>query len=141
MNAAIATTAPNALRVSSLLRRALLIDAIATAMVGIGMVAFSQQLAGLLHLPSALLLGAGVFMLGYAAVIGLIGRRATLPRWAVLLAIVGNFAWALACVALAFGGLLAPNTLGVAFLLVQAAIVVGFAELQFFGMKRSPLTA
>lgn len=127
----------NTLRASRLLTVALLLDAVATAATGMLMLLFATQLQALLHLPRWLMIGAGVFMLVYAVLIERLSRRSALPRWAVLGVIVGNALWAADCAVLAFAGILAPSTLGIAFLLVQAAIVFGFAELQYLGMKRS----
>lgn len=131
----------NTLHVSPLLRFALTLDAVATAVTGAALLPFADELAHLLGLPVALLVGAAAFMLVYALVLGLLRRRATLPRWAVWTIIVGNALWALDCAALAFVGGLAPTTLGVAFLLVQALAVAAFAELQYFGLRRSMAAA
>jgi hypothetical protein len=125
------------LQVSPLLRFALRLDAAATFATALPMCFASGALAGWTALPQALLFGAGLFMLGYAAVVGGLSRRATLPRWAVWTVIVGNALWALDCAALAFVGVVSPSALGVAFLLVQAVIVFAFAELQFVGLRRS----
>jgi hypothetical protein len=125
------------LHVSPLLRFALTLDAVATGITGLAMLPFAAPLAELLHLPAPLLTGAALFMLGYAAVLGWLRGRATLPRWAAWTIIVGNAMWALDCAALAFVGGLDPSTLGVAFLLTQAVVVLGFAELQYFGLRRS----
>jgi hypothetical protein len=127
----------NALHVSPLLRFALMLDAGATLATGGAMLVFAEPLHALLNLPAALMTGAGVFMLGYALVVALLSRRATLPRWAVWTIIIGNALWAIDCVALAFIGIYAPTALGIAFLLAQAAAVAGFAELQFVGLNRS----
>lgn len=131
----------NTLHVSPLLRFALTLDAVATAVTGATLLPFADELAHLLGLPVALLSGAAAFMLVYALVLGLLRRRAALPRWAVWTIIVGNALWALDCAALAFVGGLAPTTLGVAFLLVQALAVAAFAELQYFGLRRSMAAA
>jgi len=127
----------NTLRASRLLTFALLLDAGATAATGMLMLLFAAQLQVLLNLPALLMTGAGVFMLVYAVAIERLSRRSELPRWAVLTVIIGNALWAIECAVLAFAGILAPSTLGIAFLLVQAVIVFGFAELQYVGMKRS----
>ena len=131
----------NTLHVSPLLRFALTLDAVATAATGAALLPFAGQLGELLGLPTALLSGAAAFMLVYAVVLGLLRRRATLPRWAVWTIIVGNALWALDCAALAFVGGLTPTTLGVAFLLFQAVAVAAFAELQYFGLRRSTAAA
>ena len=131
----------NTLHVSSLLRFALRLDAVATAATGGAMLLFTTEMESLLHLPAVLMTYAGLFLLGYAAVIAVLSRRDTLPRWAVWTVIVGNALWATDCAALAFLGILAPSALGIGFLLMQAVVVAGFAELQYFGLRRSPLAA
>lgn len=125
------------LRVSPLLRFALTLDAAATGATGLAMLPFTRPLAALLQLPAPLLAGASVFMLAYAAVLGWLRGRDTLPRWAAWTIILGNTLWALDCAALALLGIATPSTLGVAFLLTQAVVVLGFAELQYFGLRRS----
>lgn len=125
------------LRVSPLLHLALLVDAVATCATGVGMLLFQTELAAILQLPAWLLGTAGGLMLGYALVVAWMSRRESLPRWAVWAVIIGNAVWAIECIVLAVGGLLTPSTLGVAFLLSQAVSVVVFAEMQYFGMRRS----
>ena len=128
------------LRVSSLLRFALRLDAIATAVTGALMLFFSTDLEALLQLPATLLAGAGAFCLLYAMVVWTLAQREALPRWAVWTVIVGNALWAIDCAALSFIGLVSPSTLGIGFLLMQAVVVAGFAELQYVGLRRSALT-
>jgi hypothetical protein len=127
----------NALLVSPLLRFALRLDAIATAATGAAMAGLASTLARVLHLPEPLLLGAGLFCLAYAAIIGALSLRTRLPGWAVWTVVLGNTLWAIDCALLSFAGGLSPNALGVTFLLVQALVVFGFAELQYLGLKRS----
>lgn len=127
----------NRVDVSGLLRLALAIDAVASAATGLAMSLFAIPLSIALQLPQPLLLGAGLFCLLYAVVLGFMTRQRRLPRTAVWTVVIGNLAWSSACVWLALGGLLAPNTLGIGFLLLQAAAVAGFAELQYFGLRRA----
>jgi hypothetical protein len=129
------------LQVSPLLRFALTLDAIATGLTGALLLPFTGTLAELLSLPSTLLAGAAIVMLAYAALLGWLRSRAVLPHWAVWLVIVGNALWAFDCAALALTGVVEPSTLGVAFLLGQAVVVGGFAELQYFGLRRSAAAA
>ena len=129
------------LKVSPLLRLALTLDAVATGLTGALVLPFTGALAGLLGLPPALLAGASIVMLVYAAVLGWLRSRPALPRWAVWTIIVGNAVWALDCVALALLGMVEPSTLGVVFLIAQAVVVAGFAELQYFGLRRSASVA
>lgn len=127
----------NRVDVSGLLRLALAIDAGASVVTGLAMSLSATPLSGALQLPQPLLLGAGLFCLPYAAVLALMTRRAQLPRAAVWAVVIGNLAWASGCAWLALGGLLAPNALGVGFLLLQAAAVAGIAGLQTVGLRRA----
>lgn len=126
---------------SPLLAFGLRLDAVVSAATGVAQLLFFERLATWLVLPVPLLVGSGVFMLGYAALAAWMAQRDVLPHWSVWAMIGGNVLWAIDCLLLAFGGLLSPGTWGVAFLLVHAAAVLLFAELQFFGMRRSRLQA
>jgi hypothetical protein len=121
-----------------LLRAGLLVDAAGSGAMALLQLALTTWLAEHLRLPHALLLGTGVFMLGYAALTAWMGRAPRLPLALVRLVIVGNVGWALAAVALVLGGALAPAPLGLAFMGVHAASVLGFAALQQLGLARSP---
>lgn len=123
--------------VSPLLRFALRLDAVASFAAGLGLVLFFDALAPLLGLSAALLLGAGLFGVGYALVVGTMSRKARLPGWAVWAVVVGNMVWAAECAMLAFGDFVAPTYAGKAFLVFQALAVFAFAELQWFGLRRS----
>jgi hypothetical protein len=127
----------NRVAVSGLLRLALAIDAVASAATGLVMSLFASPLSIALQLPQGLLLGAGLFCLLYAALLALMTRPSQLPRAALWAVVVGNLGWVGGCVWLAFGGLFAPNTLGIGFLLLQATAVAGFAELQYVGLRRA----
>jgi hypothetical protein len=127
--------------VSPLLRFALRLDAVASFATGLGLVLSFKALAPLLGLPAALLLGAGLFCVGYGLVVGTLSRKARLPGWVVWSLIVGNLAWAAECAMLAFGGFVEPTYHGKAFLVFQALAVFAFAELQWFGLRRSAVVA
>ena len=91
-------------------------------------------------LPTGLVLGSGVFLIAYAAMLVAMARSIALPQQLVRLVILGNLAWAMACVALAaLSTAIVP--LGIAYLGLQAVAVVVFAALQSAGVKRSPRAA
>lgn len=120
---------------SRLLRAALLIDAFGSAGCGLlqlGLYTHSARLG----LPVDLVLGSGLFMLSYAAVLVLLARMARVPRAAIVFIAVGNLGWALGCGLLA---LWAPavTALGAGYLVFQAVAVAGFAALQSLGLARS----
>ena len=122
---------------SQFLRRALLAD---TVFSGAGAVMFSlaaSELAPLFNLPEALLLETGLFLIGYAALVGWMSTRQSLPRILVGIVVVGNAAWTLASIALLFSGAVAPNLLGEAAIVAQAIATGTLAELQYVGLRRS----
>ena len=122
---------------SSLLRRALQADALVSGAMALLLVIGAATLAPLLTLPQPLLFQTGLFLIAYAAFVGWLGTRSSLLRPLVLLVIVGNAAWTLASIALLISGAVAPNGLGLAFVVMQAVVVGVFAELQYVGLKRS----
>jgi hypothetical protein len=122
---------------SLFLRRALQADAIFS---GAGAVMFSLgagDLAPLCNLPEALLLETGLFLIVYAAFVGWLGMRESMPRILVGIVVVGNAAWTLASIALLFSGEITPNLLGEILIAAQAIVVGVLAELQFIGLRRS----
>ncbi len=122
------------------LRRVLLADAALSGATGALLVAATAPLARLFGLPAGLLLGAGLVMLGWAAVVGWLGlRRAGPPRAAVWTVAGLNAIWALdSLLLLAMPGWVAPTTLGVVFVLAQAAVVADLAMLQWLGLRAAP---
>lgn len=124
-------------RPSTLLRRALQVDALVSGAMALLLSLAAGTLSRLLALPQPLLLETALFLIGYAALVGWLGTRRALPKALVLIVIGGNALWTLGSVALLLSGMVAPNALGVAFVLMQATAVGIFAELQFIGLKRS----
>ncbi len=122
---------------SSLLRRALQADALVSGAMALLLVTAAGTLAPLLALPQPVLLETGLFLIAYAAFVGWLGSRTTLQRPLVLLVVIGNALWTLASVALLLSSAVAPNGLGMAFVLIQAVAVGVFAELQYIGLRRS----
>ena len=95
------------------------------------------QLAAAPALPQPLLLGAGLVCLGWAAFVLHLGRQEAPSPRLVRAAAVLNALWALDCVLAPALGLLAPNGLGLALLLGQAALVMGFAVAQWAGLRQA----
>jgi hypothetical protein len=121
---------------SSLLRRALLADAVASAATGLLLALGAQHLSGLLGLPVALMRYAGLSLLPFAAIVLLVGLRAQLPRIPVLAIIAYNALWTIDSLALLASGLVAPTLFGATFLVAQAVTVGALAALQWIGLKR-----
>lgn len=122
---------------AALLRWALVADAAVSAACGLLMLLGAEPLAALLGLPAALLRGAGLVLLPYAAFLAWLQGRNPVPRAAVRAVIACNLLWAADCVLLLAFGPFAPTGLGVAFVVVQAAAVLALAEAQYFGLKRA----
>ncbi len=128
-------------RVSPLLRFGLLIDAGISGAVGALMLAATGMLHNITALPEPLLRYVGLVFIPYVLLVGWFGLRESLPRGAVWAVIACNVARAIASILLLTSGGIAPSTLGVAFVIVQAVAVVVFAELQFMGLRCSVVPA
>lgn len=123
-------------RPASLLRRALAADAVISGAAGALQLAAAGPLSALLALDAGLLRGSGALLVLWTGFLAWLLSRKNIgagPAWAV----IGiNLAWVVASVALWLTGAVAPNALGLGYLLAQAAVVAVFAELQFFGLRR-----
>lgn len=123
-------------RSNNFLRYALLADAIASGATGLLLIAGAGLLDGLLGLPVALMREAGLLLVPYVAFVGFVGTRETISRPAVQVIIALNAVWAVASVLLLLTDFVAPTMLGYAFVIVQAAAVAVFGELQFIGLRK-----
>ncbi|HEY1104020.1 MAG TPA: hypothetical protein VGE70_11425, partial [Burkholderiaceae bacterium] len=101
----------------------------------------TEPLAESLGLSPGLLQVTGAMLLGYAAIAIAVARSEPMPRGWLWVLIMGNFAWALASLALLLGSTLTPTLLGQAYLLVHVVSVAMLAELQWFGVRRLPTWA
>ena len=122
---------------SIFLRRALLADAIFSGLSALLLTSTAGELAPLLDLPAALLRETGLFLIGYAALVGWLAARLSMPKLLVAIVIAGNLAWTLASIGLLFSGAVTPNLAGEAAVAMQAIVVGALAELQYIGLRRS----
>jgi hypothetical protein len=122
---------------SVLLRRAILADAVFSGVSALLLTFGAGALAPWLNLPEALLRETGLFLIAYAALVGWLGTRQSMPKMLAGIVIAGNAAWTLASIALLFSGAVTPNLLGEAAVAIQAIAVGAFAELQYIGLRRS----
>jgi hypothetical protein len=122
---------------SVFLRRAVLADAIFSGASALLLTFGAGALAPLLNLPEALLRETGLFLIAYAALVGWLGTRQSMPKALVLIVIAGNAAWTIGSIALLFSGAVMPNLFGEAVVAIQAIATGAFAELQFIGLRRS----
>jgi hypothetical protein len=125
------------IRASSLLRRVLAVDAVASGASGIAMIAFAELLARLLQLPVELISEAGIVLLPFAAFVGFVASRAEPARIAVRAIIALNVVWVVDSIVLLFTGWVSPNVLGYVVVSAQAAGVLVLADLEYVGYRRS----
>lgn len=122
---------------SPLLRQALLADATTSGAFGLLMLVAAEPLSRLLGLPVGLLRGAGAILLPYVAFLAWLSLRGQMNKafvWAVILA---NIVWAVDSLLLLVSGWVSPTTAGYAFVIMQALVVLMYAELQIMGLRRS----
>ena len=125
------------IRASSFLRRVLVVDALASAASGIAMIAFAEVLADLLQLPVDLVSEAGIVLLPFAAFVGFVASRSEPARFAVWAIIGLNILWVVDSILLLFSGWVAPNALGYAVVIAQAAGILVLADLEYMGYRKS----
>lgn len=123
-------------RSSSFLSRVLLVDAVATAITVIAMLAGARTLAPLLGLPAEFLTGVGLLLIPFCAFAGWLATREYAARAAVWLIICANLAWVLASMLLLASDRFNPTFLGQVYVIVQAIAVAVLAELQFLCVRR-----
>lgn len=123
--------------ITPFLRNALFADALVSGAAGILMMLGAPLLSPLLELPAELLFWAGIALVPFVAMLVVIARRATVSKLVMIDIIAINALWVVASFALLVSGLVAPNLLGIAFVVAQALTVAVFAELQFVGIRRA----
>ncbi len=122
---------------SSLLRRALVVDAAVSGLAGVAMLLGAHLLQAQLGLPAALLEGAGVSLFPFAALVVHLSRRSGPSAGGTRIVIALNAAWVAASCLLLLSGRVAPSGLGYAFVAGQALAVALFAEAQYVGLRRA----
>ena len=116
---------------------ALRLDAVVTAANGAAYLAAAGPLSDLLGLSAPLLRIAGAGLLAFAAVVWLVACAERMSRPAPATIIALNGVWAVGCVVAALAGVGTPTTVGAAWMIAQALVVAGFAELQLTGLRRA----
>jgi hypothetical protein len=126
---------------SSLLKKALVADAVVSGAVAALQVALPDTLGRLLMLPRALLVESGVFLVAYTVLLVVLARSDRVWSGLVGFIVLGNVGWAAGCLLLPATGLVQPGPLGLAFVGVQAVTVLVFAALEYGGLRASSLAA
>ena len=121
---------------SPLTRPALFADAVVSGVTGLLLTLGAPVASPILGLDAGLLVGAGLFCVGYGAIIGWLARRPAVSDAAVTTVVGGNAAGVVGSVIFLFLGPSTMTTLGSAFVGFQAAVVAGLAEWQWLGLRR-----
>lgn len=127
--------------ITKFLRNTLHADALVSGAAACLMIVGAPLLSPLLELPSNLLVGAGLVLVPFVAMLVVIARRPQVSKLVLVDIIAINALWVVASFALLVFGPVAPNALGIAFVVAQAIAVALFAELQFVGLRRSTSAA
>jgi hypothetical protein len=109
---------------------------VVTGANGLAYLVAAGPLSDLLGLDAAFLRGTGVFLLAFTAFVWRVGARPEPARAAVRAVVAVNVAWVLGSLALAALGLGSPSTAGTVWVVLQAAVVGAFAELQILALRR-----
>ncbi len=121
----------------SLLRSSLKLDSVVSAANGITYIAGAAILDDLLGASTPWLLGIGAFLIIYAIEVAVVGTRDPINRTHAGLIAEGNLVWVAGSVSVVAFGWLDLTTTGEVWALMQAAVVGGFAALQFVGLRRA----
>jgi hypothetical protein len=124
-------------RSSLFLRLALSADAVVSGTTAVAIWALAEPLEAWLGVPATLLRYAGMSLLPFVAVVAYLATRESVTRAAIWAVIACNAMWAVDSIVLLFTAWVEPTLLGYAFVVGQALIVAGFAEMQFIGLRRS----
>lgn len=120
----------------SAVRRALAVDAAATAGLGILLVAAAGALEPVLGLPAGLLRWAGLVLVPFAAVLGYVASRPRVSERAMWAIIGCNVLWAADSMLLLASGWVQATAPGAAFVAAQGLAVAAFAWLEYAGVRR-----
>ena len=112
----------------SLLKPALILDAAVTGLNGVAYLAAAGPLEDLLGVPASWLRAAGVVLVAVAAFVALVSRRPAAGAVGAIIAV--NVLWAAGSIVFAIAGWGSPETVGTVWIVLQALVVAGFAELQ-----------
>ena len=114
------------------LRAVLAFDAFTCLAMGTVLLTAASPLGTLLGLPTELLFWAGAVLVPCAALMAAAAAMRQPAPWLVATIVAGNAVWVAASIAVLF--VFAPNGLGVAFVLAQAAAVVVLLVLERRGL-------
>jgi len=121
---------------AGLLRFALTADAAVTGANALAYLAGAVVLDSVLGVPAGVLVAVGAFLAIFALLVLRLATRRELPRPAVLAVIDANLAWAAGSLLLLVLDTFTPSTAGQVWIAVQVVAVLGFAALQYAGLRQ-----
>ncbi|PZF79578.1 hypothetical protein [Jiangella anatolica] len=125
------------IRDTPLLRWTLEIDGIVTVLNGLAYVAAAGWVGDRLGLPTSLLYPAGAVLIVMGAFVFYVSTRREAPVSWVGAIIAINAVWVVDSVIVAAAGWFDPTTAGTVWILLQAALVAVFVELEWVGLRRA----
>ncbi len=132
------STAPNiSVQPDGLLRRSLTADAVVVALSGLVLALGAGELADPLGLSVSFLRVTGICLFPYAGVLAFIATRSTITRSAAWTIVGLNVVWTFASILLLFTGWVDPTGWGTAFVVIQAFLVLAFADIEYLGLRRA----
>jgi hypothetical protein len=120
-----------------LLRRVLFVDGTFSGTTGILLIVAAGFLSEQFGLATLFLRLVGLGLIPFAATLFYLAPRVERFRQLAWVVVAGNLAWAVASGILLLTGWVEPTNLGIAFVIGQAVLVAGFADLQLIAMRRS----
>ena len=120
----------------TMLRGVLRTDALVSGVNGIAYVAAAPVLDEVLGLSAPFLRGVGVFLVLFAATVWAVAARTPASATAVRELIAANVLWTVASVAFVLSGATDLTGVGAAWIVVQAAAVLGLAGAQAWALRR-----
>lgn len=117
----------------AMLKFALKLDGVASFLLGLLTLLIRPEVG----MPTGWQIGLGLFCVVYGVAVFILGTRATPDRRIVLLIIIGNLVWGADSILTAELKWFPLTDAGVAMVLAQGLAVIGFAALQFIGLRRA----
>ena len=117
----------------AMLKFALKLDGVASFALGLLTVLIRPEVG----MPTGWQIGLGLFCVVYGVLVFALGVRPIPDRRIVLMIIIGNLVWGLDSILTAELKWFPLTDTGVAMVLAQGLAVIGFAVLQFIGLKRA----
>jgi hypothetical protein len=119
----------------SFLRFALRTDATASALMGIGGVAFAHWVADISGTTAAFEYAMGAFFIAFAAGVFALAARASIKQTGIVIA-AGNVVYTVAAVVFVLSHIFPLTTTGVVLTLASGVYTLIMAELQYQGVRR-----